>query len=398
MGNCVVSQFLFLAVVGFVSRVEINIISFCFAYIVSTKRGSSLYGQPSWWSAPDDAAPLTLQPIHCATTWTEANPTPIKGKSLSPAPPDTNKKRSASVKAYGTLPREKKESKLTTRLIKKITPSSSKKASSSEGKASTSSSAASSASNSSSDLLKSSVARGTPKRETYIKKNALSNRPRSAEVISSSSSTTLQKPVSKFDRSSPQRHTYNKKEPTLSKKAHEEASSASKPEKKPRETIAELRQRMQQAKKTAAANKDAESDIQIFVPTKATPTEEATADHVTEDINSSDVVTSSGLSLNESDVQLNSQRKQWEINEVMHMQTSSPYFHSMNNWYIPYLVLTCRNPNVSKPKCIILILSDHYFAFKFYGKFNALVSPLVTYVRTALIMYMLIHRLFLWIT
>ena len=287
---------------------------------MSTKRGSSLYGQPSWWSAPDDNAPLTLQPIHCATTWTEANPTPVKGKSLSPAPPDSNKKRSASVKAYGTLPREKtssvKESKLTTRLIKKITPSSSKKSSSSEGKASTSSSAASSASNSSSDLLKSSVARGTPKRETYIKKTSLSSRPRSAEVISSSSSTTLQKPVSKFDRSSPQRHTYNKKEPTLSKKAHEEASSASKPEKKPRETIAELRQRMQQAKKAATANKDAESDIQIFIPTKVTPTEEPTADHVTEDINSSDVVTSSGVSLNESDVQLSSQRRQWEINEV----------------------------------------------------------------------------------
>lgn len=287
---------------------------------MSTKRGSSLYGQPSWWSAPDDNAPLTLQPIHCATTWTEANPISVKGKSLSPAPPDTNKKRSASVKAYGTLPREKtssaKESKLTTRLIKKITPSSSKKTSSSEGKASTSSSAASSASNSSSDLLKSSVARGTPKRETYIKKTALSSRPRSAEVISSSSSTTLQKPVSKFDRSSPQRHTYNKKEPTLSKKAHEEASSASKPEKKPRETIAELRQRMQQAKKAATPNKDPESDIQIFVPTKATPTDEAAADHVIEDINSSDVVTSSGVSLNESDIQLSAQRKQWEISEV----------------------------------------------------------------------------------
>ena len=163
--------------------------------------------------------------------------------------------------------------------------------------------------------MKSSVARGTPKRETYLKKTALSSRPRSAEVISSTSSTTLQKPVSKFDRSSPQRHTYNKKEPTLSKKAHEEASGASKPEKKPRETIAELRQRMQQAKKTAVANKDAESDIQIFVPTKATPTEVA-VDHVTEDVNSSDVVTSSGLSLNESDIQLSSQRKQWEINEV----------------------------------------------------------------------------------
>ena len=287
---------------------------------MSTKRGSSLYGQPSWWTAPDEDAPLTLQPIHCATTWTEANPTPVKGKSLSPAPPDTHKKRSASVKAYGTLPRERtsstKESKLTTRLIKKITPSISKKASSSEGKASTSSSSASSASNSSSDLLKSSVARGTPKRETYIKKTTLNNRPRSAEVASSSSSTTLQKPVSKFDRSSPQRHTYNKKEPSLSKKAHEEAASASKPEKKPRETVAELRQRMQQAKK-AAANKEAESDIQIFVSTNATPTEDERAkDHVTEDISSCNIVSSSGMSLNESDVQQSSQRKQWEISEV----------------------------------------------------------------------------------
>ena len=292
-----------------------------------SKRGSSLYGQPSWWTAPDEDAPLTLQPIHCTTKWTEANPTPVKGKSLSPAPPDTNKKRSASVKAYGTLPRDRsssvkdrsssvKDSKLTTRLIKKITSSSSKKASKSEGKASTSSSSASSASNSSSDLLKSTVARGTPKRETYIKKTTLNSRPRSAEVTSSSSSssTTLQKPVTKFDRNSPQRHTYNKKEPTLSKKAHEESSSASKPEKKPRETIAELRQRMQQAKK-AAADKETESDIQIFVPTKVTPTEPA-ADHVADDINSCNVVSSSWTSINDSDVQQISQRRQWEINEV----------------------------------------------------------------------------------
>ena len=132
---------------------------------------------------------------------------------------------------------------------------------------------------------------------------------------SSSSSTSLQKPATKFDRSSPQRHTYNKKQPSVSKKAHEETSSAPKPEKKPRETVAELRQRMQQAKK-AAASKEVESDIQIFVPTKATPTEEAAADHVTDDINSCNVVSSSGMSLNDLDTQQSSQRKQWEINEV----------------------------------------------------------------------------------
>ena len=286
-------------------------------YLVSSKRGSSLYGQPSWWSAPDEDAPLTLQPIHCATKRTEGNSTPMKGKSLSPAPPD--KKYHTPVQTSGTLPRARstsvKENKLAAKLIKKITPSSSRKPS--EGKASTSSSSASSASNSSSDLLKSSITRGTPKRETYVKKTLSSSRPRSAEVTSSfsSSSTSLQKPATKFDRSSPQRHTYNKKQPTVSKKADEESPSVSKPEKKPRETVAELRQRMQQAKK-AAANKEVESDIQIFVPTKAAPTEEAAADHLNDDINSCNVVSSSGMSLNDWDTQQNSQRKQWEINEV----------------------------------------------------------------------------------
>lgn len=293
---------------------------FIFVLLVSSKRGSSLYGQPSWWSAPDEDAPLTLQPIHCATKWSEANPSPVKSERLSPAPVDSNKKYSTPVKATGrAAPKERtssvKDNKLTTRLFKKITPSS-KKASSSEEKVSTSSSSpASSASNSSSDLLKSSIARGTPKRATYTKKTPSSSRPRSAEVASSSSSTSLQKPASKFDRRSPQRHTYNKKEPTLPKKSSEVTSSP-KEEKRPRETVAELRQRMLQAKKTTA-NKEVESDVQIFVSTNATPTDEATADHVIDDSNSCNIVSSSGISLNGPDNQQNSQRKQWEINEVI---------------------------------------------------------------------------------
>lgn len=276
-----------------------------------------MYGQPSWWTAPDDDAPLTLQPIHCATKWTEANPTPVKSERFSPAPTDSTKRHSSTpVKTTGTTPREKtssvKDSKLTSRLIKKITPSS-KKISSGSNKSSTSSSAASSASNSSSDLLKGSIVRGTPKRETYIKKTTSSSRPRSAEVISSSSpSTALQKPASKFDRKSPQRQTYNKKEPTLPKKTPE-VSSTSKPEKKPRETVAELRQRMQQTKK-AAANQEGESDIQIFVSSKPPPAEEAVAD------DDSNVVSSSIVSFNDSESQQSSQRrKQWEVNEVKHI-------------------------------------------------------------------------------
>lgn len=276
-----------------------------------------MYGQPSWWSAPDEGAPLTLQPIHCATKWTEANPTPVKSERLSPAPADSNRRRSPPVKIPATVSRERtsstKDSKLTTRLMRKIT-SSSKKISIGDGKASTSSSSpASSASNSSSDLVKSSVARGTPKRQTYIKKTASDSQPQSTEVTSS---ITLQKPVTKFDRKNPQRHTYNKKEPILSKKSSEEAASPSKPEKKPRETVAELRQRMQQAKR-AVANKEAEDEIQIFVPTtKPTPTDEAAADHVINDRNSCNVVSSSGISLDDSENQQSSQRKQWEINEV----------------------------------------------------------------------------------
>ena len=101
----------------------------------------------------------------------------------------------------------------------------------------------------------------------------------------------------------------------MSKKSSEEPSSASQPEKKPRETVAELRQRMQQAKK-AAANKEPESDIQIFVSNKAVTTEEAPTDHVIDNSNSCNIVSSSGISLNGSDNQQSSQRKQWEINEV----------------------------------------------------------------------------------
>ena len=155
---------------------------FLLFHSVSSKRGSSLYGQPSWWSAPDEDAPLTLQPIHVATKWTEANPTPVKNERLSPAPVDSNRRCSPPVNTSAAVPRERtsstKDSKLTTRLMKKIT-SSGKKSSNSDGKVSTSSSSpASSVSNSSSDLLKkSSVARGTPKRQTYTKKTASDSRP-----------------------------------------------------------------------------------------------------------------------------------------------------------------------------------------------------------------------------
>ena len=101
----------------------------------------------------------------------------------------------------------------------------------------------------------------------------------------------------------------------LSKKSPEEVSSSSKAEKKPRETVAELRQRMQQAKK-AAANKETESDVQIFVSTKLTPGDETAADHMTDESNSCNVVSSSGMLLDGSDSQQSLQRKQWEINEV----------------------------------------------------------------------------------
>ena len=85
---------------------------------------------------------------------------------------------------------------------------------------------------------------------------------------------------------------------------------------KPRETVAELQQRMQQAKK-AAANKEAEDEIQIFVPTaKPTPKDDVTADHVINDSSSCSVVSSSGISLDGLENQQSSQRKQWEINEV----------------------------------------------------------------------------------
>ena len=103
----------------------------------------------------------------------------------------------------------------------------------------------------------------------------------------------------------------------MSKKASsEEPSTVSKPEKKPRETVAELRQRMQQAKKAAAVNDEAESNIQIFVSGSAVATEEATADQVTDDNRLCNVVSSSGIPLNGGDNQQASQRKQWEINEV----------------------------------------------------------------------------------
>jgi len=73
---------------------------------------------------------------------------------------------------------------------------------------------------------------------------------------------------------------------------------------------------MQQAKK-AAANKETEDEIQIFVPTvKPMPTDDATTGHVIDDSSSCSVVSSSGISLDGLENQQSSQRKQWEINEV----------------------------------------------------------------------------------
>jgi len=280
--------------------------------------------------------------------WTEASPTPAKSGRGST--PDSKKRYSTPItKTTAVSPRERsssvRESKLTSRLIKKITPST-KKASSSEEKASTASS--SSTSSSSTDLTKGTgekITRGTPRRQTYVKK--ASNRPTTTETTSTtthltpqkvaqvtpqrearstpqkSTQSTLQKPDTKFDRRSPQRHTYNKKQPTTAaNKAKDETSDTPKvAQKRPRETISELRQRMQQAKKAAAqeANKDGESDIQIFV-SASTPNvdhqDELHVNQVIDDEGSSNEVTSSSTSLIDVSNQSGSQRKQWGTKDV----------------------------------------------------------------------------------
>ncbi|XP_065920916.1 centrosomal protein of 170 kDa-like isoform X2 [Dysidea avara] len=313
---------------------------------VTSQRGSSLYGQPSWWTPPNENAPLTLQPIHSAVKWTEASPTPLKsGRGSTPA--DSKKRYSTPItKTTGASPRERsgstKESKLTTRLMKKITLST-KKTSSSEGKTSTASSTTSSASTSSTDLTKGTgekITRGAPRRQTYVKK--ASSRPVTTETASTTThstpqkaaqstpqkttqstlqrttQSTLQKPDTKFDRKSPQRHTYNKKQPTTAK--DETSNTPKAAQKRPRETISELRQRMQQAKKAAQeANKDGESDVKIFV-SASTPNldhqDELHVDQVIDDEGSSNEVTSSGVSPNDVSNQSGAQRKQWGMKDT----------------------------------------------------------------------------------
>ena len=320
--------------------------AFSDAIVVTSQRGSSLYGQPSWWTPPNENAPLTLQPIHSAVKWTEASPTPLKsGRGSTPA--DSKKRYSTPItKTTGASPRERsgstKESKLTTRLMKKITLST-KKTSSSEGKTSTASSTTSSASTSSTDLTKGTgekITRGAPRRQTYVKK--ASSRPVTTETASTTThstpqkaaqstpqkttqstlqrttQSTLQKPDTKFDRKSPQRHTYNKKQPTTAK--DETSNTPKAAQKRPRETISELRQRMQQAKKAAQeANKDGESDVKIFV-SASTPNldhqDELHVDQVIDDEGSSNEVTSSGVSPNDVSNQSGAQRKQWGMKDV----------------------------------------------------------------------------------
>ena len=313
--------------------------------LVPSKRGSSLYGQPSWWTPPDEDAPLTLQPIHSAVKWTEASPTPVKsGRSSTPA--DSKKRYSTPItKATGVSPRERssstKESKLTTRLMKKITPSAKKVSSSEEKTSTTSSSTTSSASTSSTDFKKGAgekITRGTPRRQTYVKKT--SSRPATTETASTTThstplkgvqstqkgaqstpqkttQSTLQKPDTKFDRKSPQRHTYNKKKSTAAaNQVKDETPNTPKiAQKRPRETISELRQRMQQAKKAAQeANKDGESDIQIFV-SSSTPHLDQDEDQVIDDEGSNEVTSSSASPIDLSS-QSGSHRKQWGTKDV----------------------------------------------------------------------------------
>lgn len=323
-------------------------ITFSGTILVASKRGSSLYGQPSWWTPPDEDSPLTLQPIHSAVKKSEASPSPLRsGRGSTPA--DSKKRYSTPIaKTVGAPPRERsssaRESKLATRLIKKITPS--KKVPSSDGKSSTTSSTTSSASTSSSEMTRAGsgkITRGAPKRQTYVKKS--SSRPATTETIHNatestqqkmsqsvqqkasrptpqkSPQSTLQKPDAKFDRRSPQRHTYNKKQPTTAKQTKDEPANTPKPvQKRPRETISELRQRMQQAKKAAQeANKDGESEIQIFVSPSASNLDhqdELHVDQVIDDEGSSDEVTSSGTFPNDLWNQSVSQRKQWGMKDV----------------------------------------------------------------------------------
>jgi len=322
------------------------------AILVASKRGSSLYGQPSWWTPPDEDAPLTLQPIHSAVKWTEASPTPVKsGRGSTPA--DSKKRYSTPItKNTGVSSWERssstKESKLTTRLMKKITPSTKKVSSSEERTSTASSSTTSSASTSSTGLKKGAgekITRGTPRRQTYVKKT--SSRPATTEIASTTThstplkgvqstpqkgaqstpqkttQSTLQKPDTKFDRKSPQRHTYNKKKPTTAaNQAKDEIPNTPKiAQKRPRETISELRQRMQQAKKAAQeANKDGESDIQIFV-SASTPHLDQDDDQVIDDEGSNEVTSSSASPIDLSG-QSGSHRKQWETKDVcMHFVT-----------------------------------------------------------------------------